>query len=83
MDVLHFQKDCSIYQRTIDEYKNHIITNITIQNTKVNAKVGGTGGLGDEEEGNNLIDMILLSDFYQSSMGNNNLTGMRYMIYII
>ena len=29
MDVVHFQKDYCIYQRTIDEYKNHIITNIT------------------------------------------------------
>ena len=28
MDVVHFQKDYFIYQRTIDEYKNHIITNI-------------------------------------------------------
>ena len=83
MDVLHFQKDCSINQRAIDGYKNHIITNITIQNTKVNTKVGGTSGAGEEEGGNNLIDMVLLSDFYQSSLGNNNLTGMRDMIYTI
>ena len=25
--------------------------------------------------------MILLSDFYQSSLGNNNLTGVRYDLY--
>ena len=79
MDVINFQKDCSIYQRTIDGYKNHIITNITIQNTKV----GGTSGVGEEEGGNNLTDMILLSDFYQSSLGNRNLTGMSDMIYTI
>ena len=46
-------------------------------------KVGGTGGVHEEEGGNNLIDMILLSDFYQSSLGKNNLTGMREMIYTI
>ena len=54
-----------------------------MQNTKVNTKVGGTGGVGEEEGGNNLTDMILLSDFDQPSLGNNNLTGMRNMIYTI
>ena len=45
--------------------------------------MGGTGGVHEEEGGNNLIDMILVSDFYQSSLGKNNLTGMREMIYTI
>ena len=49
----------------------------------INTKVGGTDGVGEEEGRNNLIDMILLSDFYQSSLGNNNLTGVRDMIYTI
>ena len=49
----------------------------------INTKVGGTDGVGKEERRNNLIDMILLSDFYQSSLGNNNLTGVRDMIYTI
>ena len=43
----------------------------------IHTKIGGTGGVGEREEGNNSIDMILFYDFHQPSLGNNNFRGIR------
>ena len=43
-------------------------------------KIGGVGGVGEREGGNNSIDMVLFYDLHQSLLGNNNLRGLRDMI---